>query len=198
MGLGASSEDVSASIGKLSLSITGAGKQSDTLVLLLPGRVFVVRGRFYRMLETIGQGSEATVYRCEDQNAVQYAVKVFYFSRLPPSDLGRRVHRFNKEGRILKYLSKRSRHFINLISYEYRRDENIGYMIMELGEGSLRQYMQGAPIAEPDRQVYWKQLVTILKVLEDARVGNRRRDMVDGLYLAFVLLQFTRISNPTI
>ena len=149
-----------------------------------PGRVFTVRGRFYRILETIGQGSEATVYRCEDQNAAQYAVKVFYFSRFPPSDLPRRVERFTKEGRILKYLGKRSRHFIHLVSYQYRRDENVGYMIMELGEGSLRQYMQGTPMPESDRRMYWKQLVTILKVLEDARVGNRMRDVVvDGLYL---------------
>jgi serine/threonine protein kinase len=112
-------------------------------------------------LETIGQGSEATVYRCEDQTATQYAVKVFYFSRFPPSQLPRRVENFKKEARILKYMSRRSRHFVYLTDYEYKPNENIGYMIMELGDGSLRQYLVGAPLSDE-----------VLRDLEDAHIGN--------------------------
>lgn len=134
--------------------------------------VVVVRGRLYRILDTIGQGAEATVYRCEDQNAAQYAVKVFYYSRYPPSDVPRRVQNFQKEGRMMKYMSRRSRHFVYLVDYEYKRPENTGYMIMELGEGSLRQRLIGAPIPDGLRRNYWQQIVTILGDLQNAHVGK--------------------------
>ncbi len=123
-------------------------------------------------MDTIGQGSEATVYRCEDQNALQYAVKVFYYSRFPPFEVPRRIDTFKKEASILKYLSGRSRHFVHLFDYEYNPEENIGYMIMELADGSLRQHLIGAPLNDGLRRMYWKQIVTILKDLEDARIGN--------------------------
>ncbi|CAF1251120.1 unnamed protein product [Adineta steineri] len=134
------------------------------------GPVFEVHGRLYRILDTIGQGSEATVYRCEDQSAMQYAVKVFYFSRYPPHDLKRRIGNFNKEGRMLRYMSGRSRHFISLIDFEYKPQENVGYMIMELGDGSLREQLVGAPLPDQLRRMYWKQIVTILRDLQNARV----------------------------
>lgn len=131
-----------------------------------------VRGRLYRILDMIGQGAEATVYRCEDQNAAQYAVKVFYYSRYPPSEVPRRVQNFQKEGRMLKHLSRHSPHFVYLIDYEYRRPENIGYMIMELGDGSLRQNLAGSPLPDGLRRDYWHQIVTILKDLQSAHVGE--------------------------
>jgi serine/threonine protein kinase len=123
-------------------------------------------------LETIGYGSEAIVYRCEDQNAVQYALKAFYYSRFLPSELSQRADKFLKEARLLKYLNQRSRHFIDLIDYEYKHNEKTGYMILELADGSLREHMQGVPLDEEFRKFYWKQMVTILKELQDARVGN--------------------------
>ncbi|CAF0899857.1 unnamed protein product [Adineta steineri] len=134
------------------------------------GPVFEVHGRLYRILDTIGQGSEATVYKCEDQSAMQYAVKVFYFSRYPPHDLKRRIGNFNKEGRMLRYMSGRSRHFISLIDFEYKPQENVGYMIMELGDGSLREQLVGVPLPDQLRRMYWKQIVTILRDLQNARV----------------------------
>nr|ACC43953.1 serine-threonin kinase copy 1 [Philodina roseola] len=134
------------------------------------GPVFVVRNRLYRVLATIGQGGEATVYRCEDQSATEYAVKVFYFSSYVRSQLPRRVKNFRKEAKILKYLSERSPHFVRLYDYEYKPLENVGYMIMELGEGNLRQVLLGAPMSDQYRRIYWKQIVTILKDLEEAHV----------------------------
>jgi serine/threonine protein kinase len=123
----------------------------------------------------IGQGSEATVYRCQDQSGFQHAIKVFYFSRFPRSQLSQRVDGFSKEARILKYLSGRSQHFIYMVDYEYKRDENIGYMVMEIGDGSLRQHLKGLPLNDPARRVYWKQIVAILRALQDAQVGNCTR-----------------------
>ncbi|UJR23254.1 hypothetical protein I4U23_026274 [Adineta vaga] len=132
--------------------------------------VFSVGGRFYRILDTIGQGSEATVYRCEDQNAIEYAAKVFYFSRYPPSDLRQRVQSFKKEARLLRLLSGRSRHFVQLVDFEYKPQENIGYMIMELGDGSFRRQLNGIPLDAAVQRSYWRQIVTILKDLHDMRV----------------------------
>ena len=135
----------------------------------------MVHGRVYRTLNIIGQGGEATVYRCVDAAGSEYAVKVFYFSRFPPNQLAQRIESFDKEARILKYLSGRSRHFVWLTDYQYRKDENIGYMVMELGEGSLRQYLRGYPLDDATRRVFWKQIVAILRALEDAQIGQRER-----------------------
>ena len=133
---------------------------------------FTVHGRCYRILNVIGQGGQATVYRCEDQRAAKYAVKVFYFSRFPSREMRHRIRNFKKEARILKYLGKRSPHFVKLIDHEYKPKENIGYMIMELGDGSFRRQLLGIPLNDSLRRVYWKQIVAILKDLQDARVGN--------------------------
>jgi serine/threonine protein kinase len=136
------------------------------------GPIFTVRGHRYRFLDTIGQGSAATVYRCEDPTATQYAVKVFYFSRFSPSLLPRKVQSFHKEARILKYMGSRSRHFLYLVEHEYNPRENVGYMILELGDGSLRRNLLGIPLDEESLGMYWKQIVTILKDLQDANVGK--------------------------
>lgn len=138
------------------------------------GPVFTVHGRYYRILDVIGQGSEATVYRCEDQSAAQYAVKVFYFSRFSPALVPRKVQTFQKEAQILKYMGTRSRHFLYLVDHEYNPRENIGYMILELGEGSLRRDLVGKPLKDKTQRAYWKQIVTILKDLQDANVGKTR------------------------
>lgn len=132
----------------------------------------VVHGRTYRLFEVIGEGGEATVYRCKDRSGKQYAVKVFYFSRYPPFEIRHRIDGFMKEGRILRYLSGRSPHFMRLVDYEYRPQENVGYMIMELGNGNLRQYLQGMPLDPNMRRMFWQQLVGVLSSLQDARIGN--------------------------
>ena len=131
----------------------------------------VIHGRTYRLLDVIGQGGEATVYRCEDKNGLRYAAKVFYFSRYPLSQAFHRINQFTKEAFILKYLSERSPCFLNLIDYEYKQSENIGCMILELGSGSLRQYLQGLPLNDKVRQEFWKQIVNILEALENANIG---------------------------
>jgi len=69
-------------------------------------------------------------------------------------------------------LSGRSRHFVHLVDYEYKPNENIGYLLMELGDGSLRQELTGVPLNDKLRRFYWKQIVTILKDLQDAQVGK--------------------------
>ncbi|CAF4120570.1 unnamed protein product [Rotaria sp. Silwood2] len=161
----------------------------------------VVRGRKYRILDTIGQGGEATVYRCQDKSGFQHAVKVFYFSQFSPAQVRHRIDGFNKEARILTYLRGRSPHFIHLVDYEYRPKENIGYMIMELGHGSLRQYMQGMPLNEPLRQTYWQQIVNILTALQDARVVHadikpENLILVNGILKITDLSLAFRLNSP--
>lgn len=137
------------------------------------GPTIFVRGRSYRTFDIIGQGGEATVYRCKDRSGHQHAVKVFYFSRYPPQQLPQRIDGFTREARILKYLSGRSPHFVHLVDYEYNPDENVGYMVMELGSESLRQHLQGFPLNDRARRLYWKQIVGILRALEEAHIGKR-------------------------
>lgn len=138
----------------------------------LLGPTIDVRGQSYRILEIVGQGGEATVYRCKDRRGNQHAVKVFYFNRYSPHQLQPRIDGFTREARILKYLSGRSPHFVYMIDYEYNPHENVGYMVMELGNGSLRQYLQGVPLNDQTRQMFWKQIVGILRALEDAHIGR--------------------------
>ncbi len=96
----------------------------------------------------------------------------------------------------MKYLSGRSPHFVNLIDYEYKPDENVGYMVMELGSGSLRQHLQGYPLNDQTRRMYWKQIVGILRALEDARIGKKYFLLI---YISFNLyLKYMLTSNLTI
>lgn len=162
MGLGSSSESTSSILIFFFLSLGNLNFCLEPIIN--------IHGGLYRILDTVGQGSEATVYRCEDQSATQYAVKVFYYSRFSPATMPKRIESFKKEARILKYLSQRSRHFVQLIDYEYKPDENVGYMIMELADGSLRDQLVGAPLDDGLRKFYWKQIVTILRELQDAQV----------------------------
>lgn len=172
--------------------------KSDSFSIGIP---VVIHGRTYRILDIIGQGGEATVYRCKDSRGSQYAMKVFYFSRYPFYQLRQRIDGFHKEGTMMKYLSGRSRHFVNMIDYEYIPDENIGYMIMELGDGSLRQHLRGGPLTDKERQKFWKQIVGILTALEDAKIGaNRNRCFFldKETKLLFFCLKYMRILNRII
>ena len=160
MGLGSSRDDANPAPGKSDTTLPSA---LWVISFLSAGPVFSVAGRLYRFLDTIGQGSEATVYRCEDQNALQHAVKVLNFTRFPPTKVSRRVRKFDKEARLLKYMSQNSQHFLQLLGHEYKPMENTGYMVIELGEGNLRQFLVGAPMDSGTRRMLWKQIVTILK-----------------------------------
>jgi serine/threonine protein kinase len=177
------------------------GTSQDVLVLFHLGK-FTVNGRSYRILAVIGQGGEATVYECEDDDGHLHAAKVFYFSRFPPSQLRYRVDGFLKEARILRYLSGRSPHFVYLHDYEFKPSENVGYMIMELGSSCLRQHMQGLPVPDQTRQMFWGQIVGILRALEDAQIGNRTKRTVllypNTFACLFLFFQCMLISNQII
>ncbi len=45
-------------------------------------------------------------------------------------------------------------------------------MIMELADDSLRDQLLGVPLDDGLRHMYWQQIVTILRELEEAHVGN--------------------------
>ncbi len=100
-----------------------------------------------------------------------------------------RVDGFMKEAQILSYLSGRSPHFVHMVDYEYKPNENIGYMVMELGNGCLRQYLQGLPLNDQARRMFWKQTVGILRALEDAQIGNSiKRYTLFYLIFLFIFL----------
>jgi serine/threonine protein kinase len=162
------------------------------------GGSFIIRGRTYRILNIVGQGGEATVYRCKDKKGTQHAVKVFYFSRYSPYQIPQRVDGFTREARILKYLSGRSPHFVHMVDYEYEPNENVGYMVMELGNGSLRQYLRGLPLDESTRQMFWQQIVGILGALEEAHIGNSTKKKYFILICISFYLKYMLISNLTI
>lgn len=59
-----------------------------------------------------------------------------------------------------------------MVDYEYNPYENVGYMVMELGNGCLRHYLRGSPLNDGTRRMFWQQIVGILRALEDAQIGN--------------------------
>lgn len=71
-----------------------------------------------------------------------------------------------------------------MVDYEYNPYENVGYMVMELGSASLRQYLQGAPLNDQSRRMFWQQIVGILGALEDAHIGNS----IKNNYTAYILI----------
>ncbi|CAF0805129.1 unnamed protein product [Didymodactylos carnosus] len=131
---------------------------------------FTIHGQTYQIITVIGHGGEAIVYLCTDSYGYQYAVKVFDFSHIPYSGLVKRVEKFSKEGRILQLLGMRSKYFIRVVDYDYVPSEKRAYLVMELGSGSLRQYLQGRPLEEPYRKIYWRQIVSIIRTLEEANI----------------------------
>jgi len=62
-----------------------------------------------------------------------------------------------------------------MVDYEYKPNENVGYMVMELGDGSLRQHLRGLPLNDSTRRMFWKQIVEILSALDEAQIGNSRK-----------------------
>jgi hypothetical protein len=59
-----------------------------------------------------------------------------------------------------------------MVDYEYKPNENVGYMVMELGDESLRQHLRGSPLNDSTRRMFWKQIVGILSALDEAQIGN--------------------------
>lgn len=141
----------------------------------------MVRDKLYRYLGVIGQGGEATVYLCEDQTARRYAAKVFDFSRYPSTKQTQKIRNFLKQARIMRYLGQKSPHFIRLYNYSYNPFENLGYMIMELSDGSLRDYLRGKPFGKSQCRETWQQIVVMLKELENANVGKIDKRLFDLL-----------------
>lgn len=142
-------------------------------------------------MDTIGQGGEATVYRCQDPNGAQYALKAFDFSRYSRKKATERIQNFHKETRMLKYLAGRSPHFVRLYDSEYNPTTNTGYMVMELGESSLRDHLIGAPLNDSIRKTCWRQIVAILTTLQDSHVGNELSKQI----LTFIDCLFSSTSK---
>jgi hypothetical protein len=73
-----------------------------------------------------------------------------------------------------------------MVDYEYKPYENVGYMVMELGNGSLRQHLQGLPLNDSTRRMYWKQIVGILRALQDAQIGNSTKSKISIFIFTFI------------
>lgn len=74
-----------------------------------------------------------------------------------------------------------------MVDYEYNSHDNVGYMVMELGNGSLRQYLQGSPLNDQTRRMFWKQIVGILRALEDAHIGRNSFPFISISLLIFTV-----------
>ena len=59
-----------------------------------------------------------------------------------------------------------------MIDYEYHPHEQLAFMLMELGDRSLRDLLEGLPLNDGLRRTIWRQIVVMLKALEDARIGE--------------------------
>jgi len=112
----------------------------------------------YHILEQLGEGGMATVYKAFDTRLERdVAIKVIRRDAFPPSQLDRILKRFEREAKALAKLSHL--HIIKVI--DYGEHEGSPYLVMEyLPGGTLKQRL-GKPMA-------WQDAVQLLIPIADA------------------------------
>ncbi len=106
----------------------------------------------YQVLEKLGEGGMATVYKAYDSRLERFvAIKVIRTDQFAPSMLAEILKRFEREAKALAKLSHP-----NIVHvHDYGEFEGAPYLVMEyLPSGTLKQ--------RPDRPVPWRQAVGIV------------------------------------
>ena len=89
----------------------------------------------YQVLERLGSGAFATVYRVRDTVLEDVeALKVFDRRRLPPERAREAIERFKREARVLRRLGKRSQHIVGVTNTYVGREGGTCYA-MEFVDG---------------------------------------------------------------
>jgi len=126
----------------------------------------------YHILEQLGEGGMATVYKAHDTQAErEVAVKIIRRGAFPPDQLERVIKRFEREAKALEALSHSN--IVRVVEYGKHEDEP--YLVMEyIPSGTLKQKL-GKPI--PWREALGL-LILIAKALEYAhKQGIIHRDV---------------------
>ncbi|HRQ24479.1 MAG TPA: protein kinase, partial [Anaerolineales bacterium] len=104
-----------------------------------------ILGERYRLLEKIGEGGMAVVYKAQDTGLGRFvAVKVIRRGAFPPKQIEHILKRFEREARAQAKLS----HPNILTIFDYGEFENQPYLVMEyVPHGSLKDLLKGRPIS---------------------------------------------------
>lgn len=126
----------------------------------------------YRILEQLGEGGMATVYRAIDaQQEQDVAVKIVRRDAFPPDQVERVLKRFEREARALSALSHPN--IVRVI--EYGKHEGEPYLVMEYVPGGTLKQKLGQPIP------WWQALellIPIARALQYAhQLGIIHRDI---------------------
>lgn len=124
-----------------------------------------VLDRRYKMLEIIGSGGMAVVYKALCQKLNRYvAVKILKDEFLNDDDLRRKFHTESEAVALLSHP--------NIVSvYDVSSSPNMEYFVMELIDGiTLKQYMQQRGVLSPKEAVHF--ILLILSAIEHAHSKN--------------------------
>ena len=124
--------------------------------------VIMVNGNSYSILKEIGSGGSSVVYQVLDEERNLKAIKRVDLSEAEESE----AEGYLNEVRLLEELQGRPR-IIRLFEYEYLRDSDLLFVVMERGETDLEKhlYKLGRNIDDVERKYWWKEM---LKVVQEA------------------------------
>jgi serine/threonine protein kinase len=113
----------------------------------------------YLILEQIGRGGMATVYKALDTTLDRYvAIKLIRHDAFPPNHFDLILKRFLREARALAKLS----HPNILKIYDYGEFENQPYLVMEyIGDGTLKDMLK-------DKTIPWQEALQVLTAVARA------------------------------
>ncbi len=132
----------------------------------------ITMGR-YHILEQIGEGGMATVYKAFDAHTEsEVAVKVIRIEKFTPESLGRALKRFEREARALAHLTHS-----NIVKVtDYGQYENQPYLVMPyLPGGTLKARLQSG-------RIHWQEAAQLLLPIARALLFAHQQGLIPILF----------------
>ena len=128
--------------------------------------VIRVNGNSYSILKKIGSGGSSVVYQVLDEERNLKAIKRVDLSEAEESE----AEGYLNEVRLLEKLQGRQR-IIRLFEYEYLRDSDLLFVVMERGETDLQHLLNtlGRNMGDVKRKYWW---IEMLEVVQEAHSAD--------------------------
>ncbi|CAF1518229.1 unnamed protein product, partial [Adineta ricciae] len=100
----------------------------------LQNRTVHIQGEPFRLLNQLGQGKFASVWKSRMQDGYYAAVKVFDFNQARNNiNSNQRLSSFENEIEMIRRLQNEVDYVVTLYSFDLDRQKQIGFIAMELG-----------------------------------------------------------------
>ncbi|CAF1260950.1 unnamed protein product [Adineta ricciae] len=153
----------------------------------LQNRTVHIQGEPFRLLNQLGQGRFASVWRSRTRDGYYAAVKVFDFNQARNNiNSNQRLSSFENEIEMIRRLQNEIDYVVTLYSFDLDRQKQIGFIAMELGSTSFKDqlvYLHQTHyksrrtgydyIPAVERKNIWIQLVNIIWALHRHNIVHR-------------------------